>query len=256
MPESFQPIHHSSPDSFLNKIALLARLCLDMQFSSLYRQLFNMLPKVKGKLLDVGCGNSPFKHLLNTNQTSYIGIDYDGAKDFNYKRDDVVYFDGTTFPFENESFDFVLCTEVLEHISEPQKFINEIYRVLNNNGAAIFSVPWSARFHYIPYDYFRYTPTTLHTFFEKFTEVKIIPRGTDITAIASKIIVVFARNINILLSPNSNVIKYILTFVPVLFLLLVLFPILILAILIGQFSLLFKFGSFDDCLGYTIVLKK
>lgn len=49
-----------------------------------------------------------------------------------------------SLPFENESFDFVICSDVLEHLEMPGKTMEEIYRILDQNGKAIFSVPNSA----------------------------------------------------------------------------------------------------------------
>ena len=44
-------------------------------------------------------------------------------------------------PFKNNSFDYVLCNHVLEHISDDKKAMMEIFRVLNFNGTAILQVP-------------------------------------------------------------------------------------------------------------------
>jgi len=44
-------------------------------------------------------------------------------------------------PYENNSFDLIICCEVLEHVPEPQKGLTEIFRVLKPNGFAVVSVP-------------------------------------------------------------------------------------------------------------------
>lgn len=44
-------------------------------------------------------------------------------------------------PFENESFDFILCNHVLEHIPEDQKAMEELYRILKPGGTAILQIP-------------------------------------------------------------------------------------------------------------------
>ena len=44
-------------------------------------------------------------------------------------------------PFKENSFDFILCNHVLEHINDDKKAIKELYRVLNKNGTAILQVP-------------------------------------------------------------------------------------------------------------------
>ena len=140
----------------------------------------------------------------------------------------------------------MLCTEVLEHVQHYQKLINEMYRVMKKGSTAIVTIPWSARYHYIPYDYFRYTPSSLKTMFGQFGDVKIKNRGTDIVNIANKVIVLWFRN----LIP-SQIWKWI--FVPVW---IFLSPILVLVVLIAHLALWFKLGSTDDPLGYTILLKK
>ena len=44
-------------------------------------------------------------------------------------------------PFEDESFDFILCNHVLEHIQDDSKAMSELYRVMRNGGTGIFQVP-------------------------------------------------------------------------------------------------------------------
>jgi len=44
-------------------------------------------------------------------------------------------------PFENESFDFILCNHVLEHIPDDTKAMQELYRILKPGGTAILQIP-------------------------------------------------------------------------------------------------------------------
>lgn len=44
-------------------------------------------------------------------------------------------------PFENDSFDFILCNHVLEHITDDTKAMSELYRVMKKGGTGIFQVP-------------------------------------------------------------------------------------------------------------------
>ena len=44
-------------------------------------------------------------------------------------------------PFEDESFDFILCNHVLEHIQDDSKAMSELYRVMRKGGSGIFQVP-------------------------------------------------------------------------------------------------------------------
>ena len=44
-------------------------------------------------------------------------------------------------PLDNESYDFILCNHVLEHIIDDKKAMQELYRVLKKDGTGIFQVP-------------------------------------------------------------------------------------------------------------------
>ena len=49
--------------------------------------------------------------------------------------------DITNIPFEDQSFDFILCNHVLEHIPNDHLAMSELYRVLSKGGNGIFQVP-------------------------------------------------------------------------------------------------------------------
>lgn len=55
---------------------------------------------------------------------------------------------GVVLPFEDASFDLVICTEVLEHMLWPQNLLREMARVLRPNGSLIASVPNIASLSY------------------------------------------------------------------------------------------------------------
>jgi len=47
-------------------------------------------------------------------------------------------------PFDDESFDFIICNHVLEHIPDDTKALSELFRVLRTDGTAILQVPYKA----------------------------------------------------------------------------------------------------------------
>ncbi len=252
MTEKFRPVAHHPPDSFLNTIKFYGRLALDFQTLTIYKYLSKYMPKMKGKVLDVGCGNSPFKFLVNPEQCKYTGIDIAGADNFDYQNNDIVVFDGENIPFADESFENIICTEVIEHIAKPEKIISEMHRVLKPGGFGIVTLPWSARVHFAPYDFCRYTPYKLVQLFQQFSKVSIYNRGTDINTIVSKMIVLFFGNLftwqfslkDLLLMPFKIV------------LLILFIPLLAIAVVFSHIALLIKLGSTDDPLGYTIIFNK
>ena len=115
--------------------------------------------KMTGRVLDVGCGTRPYKDLLSCME--YVGLEYDSPANRATKKADFFY-DGLHFPFSDESFDNILCTEVLEHVFTPEIFIGELYRVVKTGGFVLLTVPFIWPEHECPYDFGRYSSFGLH----------------------------------------------------------------------------------------------
>lgn len=247
MSEGFKPVSNTPPVGVIGKLKFYGRTFLDFQFKTIYKDVKKVLPNMNGNVLDVGCGDSPYRFLLNESQIVYHGIDIEGAKHFDYNNPEITYFNGEDIPFSDEKFDALICTEVLEHVENYQKLINEMHRVLKPNGTAIITIPWSARYHYVPYDFYRYTPSSLKKMFGAFKEIAISPRGNDVSAIASKLVVLYVRNIT---SINAYKLLTLLMLVPFI-------PFVGLFIVFAHFALIInsKEGT-EDPLGYTITLVK
>jgi SAM-dependent methyltransferase len=135
--------------------------------NSIFVALSNSLGSFQGKLLDAGCGGMPYKNFIlkNSNVQEYIGLDIHNA--LNYKNEITADYtwDGINMPFESESFDCVMATEVLEHCPDPHVFLNEVYRVLKKGGLFFFTVPFLWNLHEVPNDEYRYTPFSLERIF-------------------------------------------------------------------------------------------
>lgn len=105
-----------------------------------------------GRLLDVGCGNKPYLEIFAPRVKSYVGVDPDRR----HSRPDVVA-RVSPLPFEAATFDTVLATQVLEHVAEPDRTLQEISRVLKPGGHLILTAPQYWRLHEVPHDYYRFT---------------------------------------------------------------------------------------------------
>lgn len=243
--ERFKPLPHAGPRGTVARLQFAARLALDLQVRSVHRDMRRFLPGLRGKVLDIGCGQSPYRHLLSPDAT-YLGLDFEGSDAFEYQAEDgVTYFDGEHVPLPDGSVDHLLCTEVLEHCPDPGVLVGELHRVLKAGGTGVVTVPWSARYHYIPHDYFRYTPSALQRLFADFTEARVEARGTDLTAISSKVVVASLRP---LLGGKREPLKLLGSAL--------LSPLAVAAAGLGQMSLALDLGSPDDPLGYTVWLRK
>jgi SAM-dependent methyltransferase len=117
----------------------------------------------KKRLLDLGCGNKPYKDWYAPLTDSTIGCD--AVQSSENVVDDICL--ASDLPYENASFDTVFSTQVLEHVFEQQQMINEAARVLKQDGYLILSVPFTWELHEEPYDFFRITKYGLKEMFEK-----------------------------------------------------------------------------------------
>lgn len=130
----------------------------------LYVHVRKLAPQITGKLLDVGCGTKPYKHLFHA--AEYIGLDIDTTLNREDKDIDFFY-DGNHFPFPDKSFDSLLCSQVFEHVFNPENFLKEMNRVLKMDGKALITVPFVWDEHEQPYDFARYSSFGLRSVFER-----------------------------------------------------------------------------------------
>lgn len=90
-------------------------------------------------VLDVGCWEKDLKKFLPENIKRYWGIDINGAADQIINLDQI-----EKLPFEDASFDVVLCADVLEHLENIHLIFDELLRVAKNN--VIITLPVPANF--------------------------------------------------------------------------------------------------------------
>lgn len=137
---------------------------------SLDRKLIPKLKILKGSILDIGSGaDTPYKKYMNENYTT-ADIDPSTNPDIVCPIEDMSI-------ISYNSFDNVVATEVLEHSSNPQKAIDEIYRVLVDGGTCVLTTRFMYELHRNPKDYFRFTEDGFYELFKKFKTIEIIPQG-------------------------------------------------------------------------------
>ena len=113
--------------------------------------LSQVAPYIKGKLLDVGCGNRPYEKSFFSGCSQYIGCDYLSER----SKPDVVC-SALDLAFPDNEFDTVVSTEVLEHVPDPLRALRQMYRVAKPGAYVIVSTPMYWPRHDLPYDFFRY----------------------------------------------------------------------------------------------------
>jgi ubiquinone/menaquinone biosynthesis C-methylase UbiE len=131
--------------------------------------------KPNTKIIDVGAGEAPYRELFS--QCKYMTHDfmeYKGTSSgiseekWNYSQIDFVS-DIVEIPVDDEFFDVVLCTEVLEHVPDPISALREMSRILAPNGTMLLTVPLSAGLHQEPYHFYGgFTPHFFEMFLTRF----------------------------------------------------------------------------------------
>ncbi|MEP1057254.1 MULTISPECIES: methyltransferase domain-containing protein [Cyanophyceae] len=120
----------------------------------LYQHIKALSPSIKGKTLDVGCGQKPYQGLYPN--SDYIGLEI-GSFETNCNRAADYFYDGVHFPFAEQEFDSVITNQVFEHVFNPDQFLSEIYRILKPEGFLLLTVPFVWDEHEQPVDYARYS---------------------------------------------------------------------------------------------------
>ena len=120
---------------------------------------------LRGRLIDIGCGEKPYRNLMAPWVTEHVGVDQEGTS---HDRSNVDLF-GTAYaiPVPDGSFDNALCTAVLEHLEEPEAALRECSRVLATGGVAVYTVPFIWHLHEEPRDFYRFSKHGLRYLFEK-----------------------------------------------------------------------------------------
>ncbi|HEY9259353.1 class I SAM-dependent methyltransferase [Chitinophaga sp.] len=103
-------------------------------------------------IADYGCGNMPYAPLVQPYTKQYIGIDLmeNPRADIHIDREGKI-------AMKDNAVDFVLSTQVLEHVENPVLYLEEAMRILKPGGKLIISTHGYWMFHPDPTDYWRWT---------------------------------------------------------------------------------------------------
>ena len=111
-------------------------------------RVLELLPEKLGDVLDVGCGPGVMAEAVTERGGTMLGIDIspemvkEASEKFAHLKN-VRFEVGNVedLDVEDESFDLVICMAVVEYLSEPDKMLREIARVLRKGGLVLVTVP-------------------------------------------------------------------------------------------------------------------
>jgi SAM-dependent methyltransferase len=143
-------------------------------------------------ILDVGVGSAPYWNLRP--DLKWSGIDVLEGPKVNF----VVNKD-SSWPIASASLDYILCTQVIEHVENPVSLVSEIKRVLKPGGSVILNAPFLYPFHGMPNDQLRFTTSQLRYLFRDF---EVLECGT-LGGVGSSIATIWLNFINYKISEHK-----------------------------------------------------
>lgn len=168
------------------------------------------------KVLDIGAGELPYKEYFNK-------CIYESQDVVNNSQGNIDYIcDATKIPVKNNSYDYIICTQVMEHLREPHLAMKEMYRVLKKGGKIFLTTHLCMEEHMLPYDYFRYTRYGLEylAVSNKLKVKSIIPQGGRFLVLAKQLQTAIPR-----ILPNNYFVYvyYAIAIIPIFFMDLIMF---------------------------------
>ncbi|HEY3886564.1 MAG TPA: methyltransferase domain-containing protein [Vicinamibacterales bacterium] len=126
------------------------------------------------RTLDIGAKNGPYaRHFPNR-----VGLDIRRGAGVS------VMGDAQQLGIRETSVDMVLCTEVLEHLPDPQRAIDEMFRVLRPGGTLLLTTRFLFPIHDAPHDYFRFTKYGLRHLLRRFDMLALEEETTSVGTMA------------------------------------------------------------------------
>ena len=143
---NLKEIHEDVPPDFYDtsvKNNLIQRYWHGRRF----KEVAKLASKVNGRLLDVGCDGGALteKVVASARPDRVVGIDI-SVKSLAYTMKtrpqfDLAVGDAEELPFQDDSFEAIFCSEVMEHIENPEAMLSEVKRCLTPNGYVVVMVP-------------------------------------------------------------------------------------------------------------------
>ncbi len=147
--------------------------------------------KLKGNTIDLGCGNhSSYFNFMENKSKNVFFADKRKSKNKNHFQIDLE----KKLKFKNNQFDNIILFNVIEHVTNYELLIQEIYRITKKNGKLELFVPFMHRYHPDPQDIFRPTHFYLNSILKKVGfQVEIFIIGVGPFAVVSEILLKYFK---------------------------------------------------------------
>lgn len=139
------------------------------------------------KIIDIGAGICQYENYFKNLKYFSQDIENNPQKSIDYI--------GNIETLPSDSFDYILCTQVLEHLEDPNLAFKNFHRILKKNGKVFLTTIMTFEAHSIPNDYFRFTQYGLRYLAKQngFRVIKINPQGGRFLVLAKELQVLWPR---------------------------------------------------------------
>lgn len=116
--------------------------------------IISKVPKIADLILDVGCGSAWVAKTFLPKGNRIISLDISkknpltAINKYYNKNHFGVTADSFHLPFDNNSIDCVIASEIIEHVIDPAIFVNELFRVVKPGGNLIITTPYKEKIRY------------------------------------------------------------------------------------------------------------
>ena len=124
-------------------------------------------------ILDAGAGERAQARMDLLKKASYVSMDIERNYSVSCVAD--IHF----LPFKDSSFDAIICIQVLEHVRDPIRSCEELYRVMKSGGLVLITLPFVWREHAKPTDFWRFTSFGCYNLLKEagFSSIEIVSNG-------------------------------------------------------------------------------
>ena len=162
------------------------------------KDIISKLPS-NSKILDVSSGTKPYQQYCS--HCDYKSHEFEGNTEIldvfrhevNKKNDHDIYSPIDDIPVSDNEFDFVLCTEVFEHIPEPVNAMKELVRICKPGGKILITAPFVSRVHQQPYHFY----SGFSSFFYKYLKEKFNLKIIDFKSQGDTFLLAYQENVQI-----------------------------------------------------------
>lgn len=137
--------------------------------------IFSAIHKKTGRVLDVGCGRAWVAEALCPKNYDVVSMDISldntskAVKTYSFENHSALVADVYSLPINENVFDYIIASEIIEHVADPATFIKNLIRVLKPGGTLIVTTPYKEKIKYTLCVHCN-KPTPLHAHLHSFDE--------------------------------------------------------------------------------------